>query len=68
MVHILILVVRYLNMTILDCIFNKIYSYDDITCWINHPLSEEKVFYVTDAPRQQNKVLKMFEKYLKSNV
>lgn len=36
-------------MKILGCEFVNINSYDGIKCWLNHPVSNEKVFFVPDA-------------------
>jgi len=36
-------------MKILGCEFENIDAYDDIKCWIDHPVSGENVFFVPDA-------------------
>lgn len=40
---------NFASMKILGCQFDKKDSYNDIKCWIDHPVSKEKVFYVPDA-------------------
>jgi len=36
-------------MIILGCEFENINAYDKIKCWIEYPVSREKVFFVPDA-------------------
>lgn len=40
---------NFSTMKILGCEFDNIECYDDIKCSIDHPISEEKVFFVPDA-------------------
>lgn len=40
---------NFATMKILGCQFYKKDSYNDIKCWIDHPVSKEKVFYVPGA-------------------
>lgn len=41
--------VNFSTMKILGCEFENIDAYDNIKCWIDHPVSGEKVFFVPDA-------------------
>ena len=41
--------VNFSTMKILGCEFDNIDAYDNIKCWIDHPVSGEKVFFVPDA-------------------